>query len=717
MEASQICFEGPFLLTNLNCMRSFRSEIENPVVERDIIELEQKIAQFKHGKIDEERFRSLRLARGVYGQRQPGVQMIRIKIPFGKLNARKLRRICSVSDEYSRGRLHITTRQDIQIHHVKLDRTPELWAELEKDEVTLREACGNTVRNITASETSGIDLHEPFDPRPYADALFRYFLRNPICQDMGRKFKISFSNTDADTGMAFMHDLGFIAKTRETKGKTVHGFQVWVAGGLGSQSRHALKFRDFITADQIIPLTEAVLRVFERYGERNRRMKARLKFLVKDWGFDKFTAAVETELNAVPASVPIPHHEVDIALPKTFPDLITEVTKQDAFKLWQAQNVFLQKNGLFAIGIKVRLGDFYTDQARRLADLMENYSGNELTLTIHQNIIVRHVPEENLPHWYKVLDNLGLADIGFNRFNDLTACPGTDTCNLGIASSTGLATILEEIIQTEYPNLAKRDDMLVKLSGCMNSCGQHMIATIGFQGMSMRTPEKKVLPATQVLLGGGRLGDGKGRFGDKIIKLPSKRVPEALRIILNDFQENGKGEQSFLEYYLNSGERYFYELLKPLAKIDNLGDDDFIDWGHSAPYIKAIGIGECAGVVIDLISTLFFESEEKIELAKRALETENYRDSIYHSYAAIINTAKALLLTEDHKTNTHAGIIANFDAAFVENGKIELPVSFTQYVLRLKSEQATRDFAVNYFADALTFYKKADQFRKADLEL
>lgn len=190
-------------------MQSFRTELENPVVERDIIELERKIREFREGRVDEERFRSLRLARGVYGQRQPGVQMIRIKLPFGKLTTRHLRRICDVADEYSTGKLHITTRQDIQIHYVSLDRTPQLWAELERDDITLREACGNTVRNVTASATAGIDPEEPFDVTPHADAFFRYFLRNPVCQEMGRKFKVAFSNSEADTAFAFMHDLGF----------------------------------------------------------------------------------------------------------------------------------------------------------------------------------------------------------------------------------------------------------------------------------------------------------------------------------------------------------------------------------------------------------------------------------------------------------------------------------------------------------------------------
>ena len=251
-------------------MLSFRTEIENSIVEKDIIDLEKKIRLFKDDKIDEERFRSLRLARGVYGQRQAGVQMIRIKLPFGKVSSDQLHRICDVSDEYSRGRLHITTRQDIQIHHVSLDRTPDLWAELEKSDITLREACGNTVRNITASETAGIDVDEPFDVSPYADAMFRFFLRNPICQEMGRKFKISFSGTDADTGLSYMHDLGFIAKIKDGK----RGFKVLLGGGLGSQPRHGDVIYDFIETDKIIPLTEGTLRVFDRYGERTRRAKA-----------------------------------------------------------------------------------------------------------------------------------------------------------------------------------------------------------------------------------------------------------------------------------------------------------------------------------------------------------------------------------------------------------------------------------------------------------
>jgi len=251
-------------------MQSFRSEIENPIVQKDIIELGDKIQQFYDGKIDEEKFRSLRLARGVYGQRQFGVQMIRIKLPYGKVTSDQLLRICDVSEEYSRGRLHITTRQDIQIHYVSLDRTPELWAELEKSDVTIREACGNAVRNVTASPDAGISPEEPFDVTPYAHAVFQYFLRNPICQELGRKFKVSFSATDDDNALSYMHDIGFIAKIKVVDGKPVFGFKVMLAGGLGSQPRLAEVGHEFLEANKIIPYMESILRIFDRYGERSK---------------------------------------------------------------------------------------------------------------------------------------------------------------------------------------------------------------------------------------------------------------------------------------------------------------------------------------------------------------------------------------------------------------------------------------------------------------
>ena len=693
-------------------MQSFRTEIENPVVEKDIIELANKIELFHNGRIDEEKFRSLRLARGVYGQRQEGVQMIRIKLPYGKVLSHQLRRIAEVSDEYSRSRLHITTRQDIQIHYVDLNRTPELWAELERDNVTLREACGNTVRNVTASETAGIDVNEPFDVSPYADAIFRFFLRHPVCQELGRKFKVSFSATDEDTGLSYMHDLGFIAKMENG----VKGFKVMLGGGLGSQPRHADELYGFLASDKIIPLMEGALRVFDRYGERKSRAKARLKFLIKDIGLEGFKKLVEEEQKAIEfKTVEIDEVNYKASVPVSVKAPEAQVGDQKAFDLWKSTNVVKQKQeGFVAIGIKVLLGDFYTDKARILADLVENYAAGEIRLTLRQNILIPFVREDLLPFFYAELEKLGFVEVGYNKAVDITACPGTDTCNLGIASSTGIAEELERVIKTEYPQYLKNEDLVIKISGCMNACGQHNMANIGFQGMSIRTKEKLIVPALQVLLGGGNLGDGRAHFADKVVKIPSRRGPEALRRIFNDFEANA-GIKSFVEYYQEKGEKYFYNLLTDLSNIENLIQEDFIDWGTEDVYVKAIGVGECAGVVIDLIETLFLESEEKIEEAKTAFGNKVYSSGIYEAYRSMVNSAKAILLSENVKTNTQAGIISQFDELFVETKRVELGTSFSDLIYQIKMYPPTEDFAVNYINSAEEFLTIVRAFRTADV--
>lgn len=693
-------------------MESFRTEIENPVVQKDIIELEKKIRAFRDGHLDEEKFRSLRLARGVYGQRQPGVQMIRIKIPYGKVTSQQLQRIADVSDEYSTGRLHITTRQDIQIHYVDLERTPELWAELEQDNVTLREACGNTVRNVTASETAGIDPQEPFDVSPYAQALFEYFLRNPIGQEMGRKFKVSFSASDADTGLSYMHDLGFIAKKQGVN----RGFKVMLGGGLGSQPRHADVLYDFLPTAQIIPLMETVIRVFDRYGERKSRAKARMKFLLKDLGLESFKELLDAERPAIPYQsfpVDISKYPQTKVSDKAIPEV--EVADTAAFEQWKATNLVPQKQaGFVAIGIKVLLGDFYTDKARQLAELVENYAAGEIRLTLRQNILIPYVKESAVAFFYNELRKLGFAEAGYNKALDITACPGTDTCNLGIASSTGIAEVLEKVIREEYPRYISNPDVVIKISGCMNACGQHTMAHIGFQGMSVRTKEKLVAPALQVLLGGGNFGNGNGRFADKVIKIPSKRGPQALRIILDDFEANGGGAP-YEVYYQEKGQLYFYDLLKPLSGVDDLVADDFVDWGNSERYEQAIGIGECAGVVIDLIATLLLESEEKIRNAEIALEEGKWAAGIYHAYSALVNAAKALLTLEDTKTNTHASIIKDFDALYVANNKVDLGFSFEVKVLSLTNNEPTQAFAEHYLNDAKNILKSIEAFREQQL--
>ena len=382
--------------------------------------------------------------------------------------------------------------------------------------------------------------------------------------------------------------------------------------------------------------------------------------------------------------------------------------------MWKSTNLIPQKQkGYYAIGIKVLLGDFYTDKARLLADLVETYAAGEIRLTLRQNIVIPFVKKDLLPLFYSELKKLEFVEVGYNKAVDITACPGTDTCNLGISSSTGIAKELEKVIAAEYPQYLKNDDLVIKISGCMNACGQHNMANIGFQGMTVKTPDKLVAPALQVLLGGGNLGDGNGIFADKVVKVPSKRGPEALRRVFNDFEENGNG-QKFVVYYKEKGGKYFYDLLNDLQDVSNLTQEDFIDWGEEKKYLKAIGIGECAGVVIDLIATLFLESDEKIENANEAFQNGLYSGAIYYAYQSIVNSAKASLLAAEKKTNTHATIISQFDEEFISSGKINIGTSFDALIYQINKFEPTAEFAEKYISDAVRFLQKVRTYREIE---
>lgn len=693
-------------------MQSFRTELENPIVEKDIIDLEQKIRAFREGRIHDEKFRSLRLARGVYGQRQPGVQMVRIKLPFGKITFQQLLRIADVADEYGSGNLHLTTRQDIQIHYVSLDRTPELWAELERDDITLREACGNTVRNVTSSPDAGINPDELFDVSPYAQAVFKYFLRNPICQEMGRKIKISFSATEKDTAFSYIHDLGFIPKVNE---QGERGFKVMFAGGLGAQPFLASIVNNFLPEDQLIPYTESVLRVFDRYGERTNRNKARMKYLVQKLGLEEVTRLIAEEVTANKVKT----FAVDLGtvpLP-TFPAVTAARDEQpeDAkhYQEWLDTNVFEQKqSGFYGVYIKVPKGDIKTDRSRLLVEAIRAYAADEIRITQNQGLLLKFVRKEGLLPLYKNLKELDFAVPGFDSLADITTCPGTDTCNLGISNSMSLAVVLENVIHDEYPDLVYDKDMKIKISGCMNSCGQHGLAHLGFHGSSVKA-NGKVVPAVQVMLGGGTVGDGVGRVAERVIKAPTKRAPAVLRTILDDFNTNSAEEESFHAYYDAKGKDYFYQLLKPLADLSTLKDDEYVDWGHEETFETAIGVGECAGVVIDLVATLLLEGEEKLQWAGEAFEGKAWSDAIYHAYSVFVNTAKAMLLDKGVNSSTQIGILREFDAHYVDTAEVSLGSTFNELVLQINKNEPTEEFAISYLNQATEFYKVMKAKREA----
>ena len=703
-------------------MLSFRSELENlhnPVIENDIIDLADKIAKFKNLQIDEEKFRALRLARGVYGQRQPGVQMIRIKIPYGKMSFRQLRRIADLSDEYASSKLHATTRQDIQIHYVSLDKTPELWAKLEQDNITLREACGNTVRNVTASDKAGIDPNEPFDVSPYAHAIFEYFLRNPICQEMGRKFKIALSSSEEDSAFTFIHDVGLIPKLQIENGNEIRGFKVFIGGGLGAQPFLAKLSHEFLEESKVIPFIEGLLRVFDRYGERARRQKARLKFLVNDLGLEEVLRLVEEEQQALKSKV----YHVDVNAFKSTPDLPEDkdyssvvVDDQAKFQRWKETNVFEQKQkGYYAAYIKLLLGDMSSDLARRFADIAEKYAADDIRITVNQGYLLKFIKEDALKPLFNELNKVGLAEPGFDSAADITACPGTDTCNLGISSSTGLARALEDVIKDEYPDLIHNNNLKIKISGCPNSCGQHGMASIGFHGSSMKNG-MNVLPAVQIMLGGGVNSDGEGEIAERVVKVPSKKAPDALRLILDDYDGNAQDGEYYKDYFKRQGKMYFYNLLKPLANLEEVSEEDYIDWGQDRKFFVQTAVGECAGVIIDLVSTLLFDSDEKLGWAEESLEQGYYADSIYHSYNVFVNSAKAMLLGEDVKNSSHMSVISDFDRLFVQKGVFTFDEgSFKDHVLQINKHEPTKDFAGEFFKKAKAFLEEIKSVRNKQM--
>ncbi|HEU5145368.1 MAG TPA: nitrite reductase, partial [Chryseosolibacter sp.] len=599
---------------------------------------------------------------------------------------------------------------------VSLDKTPELWTKLEEDGITIREACGNTVRNITASPTAGIDVNEPFDVSPYAYGTFKYLLRNPVNQEMGRKFKISFSSTDEDTAYSFIHDLGYIPRIVDGK----RGFKVVIGGGLGANPYLALPVYDFLEEDQMIPFTEAVLRVFDRYGERNRRMKARMKFLIDDIGLDEMMRLVKEEWNALPNKT----YKIDInalSEPKRSDYVPAEpavIRDEKKYQQWFETNVIKQKQaGYYGVYVKLPLGNMSSKMARKFADIVDRYASEELRVTINQGYLIRFVREDVLKHLYVALDALALAEPGYDSVGDITACPGTESCNLGISDSTQVSLALERVIKEEYPDLIYNNDIKIKISGCPNSCGQHGIATIGLHGSTIKDKQGKVLPALVVLLGGAKLRNGEAIIADKVVKIPSRKGTDALRLLLDDYETNSLEGEYYHEYYKRVGRNYFYALLKPLADLEALTPTDYIDWGQEHNFILHTAVGECAGVIIDLVSTLLYDSEEKLAWGKQAVHEEMYADAIYHAYSAFINSAKAMLLTVNQKPSTQIQTINDFQKHFIDTGLITGITDFKEHVLRINKQEPTHAFAVEYLGDSEKFLQDVFVFKNLEKQI
>ena len=710
------------------------SENVSAAARRDILDLDQKISSFRSGDIADEAFRKFRLTRGVYGQRQPGVQMIRIKLPYGRITADQLIRIADLSDKYATGNLHATTRQDIQLHFVKLADSPQLWAELEDAGITLKEACGNTVRNVTGSARAGIDPNEPFDISPYAYSIFDYFLRNPICQDMGRKFKIAISSSEKDSAYGFMHDVGLVPRLQDGK----RGFKVMLGGGLGAQPFPAQTAFEFLPEEKVIPFIEGVIRVFDRYGERVKRHKARMKYLLNDIGLAELLRRVNEETLALKNKEFVLSDELlvmsdelvaisDAAQDKAAPATHHSSLITHHYTAWLKTNVFEQKQpGWYAVQLRVLLGDMHSDTARALAQLVKQYAADDIRVTVNQGYLLRFVRPENLPALFEGLDALGLAEPGFDTTADITTCPGTDTCNLAISSSYGITRALEQLMRDEFPDIVFNDDIKIKISGCMNGCGQHSVANIGYHGSSLKNGAY-VLPALQVLLGGGFNGKGEGLIADKVIKIPSKRGPDSLRVLLRDYEANGFDGEYYSDYYARQGKNYFYQLLKPLADLKTLVDSDYIDWDHTEQYVTEVGVGECASVLIDLVATTLTEAGEKLGWSREALAEGRWADAIYHAYNTFITGAKAALMSRDVATNTQHGIVSDFDRIFAggpapadrSHGEPDFHTTegdFKTLVFSINKQEPSEAFARRFVAEAEAFLPAIQAYREAQIE-
>ena len=570
------------------------------VMPEEIVEFEAVAKRFQAGDFDPTAFQSFRLKQGIYGQRQPDVHMVRVKAPFGGLNADQLDALGEVSARFAPlNKGHVTTRENFQFHHVPLVDTPEFMRVIGNVGLSTREACGNTVRNVTGCDMAGVCADEPFDVTPYAAAYSRYFVRHPFTQALPRKIKTAFSGCERDCAITAIHDMGFIPKVVDGK----RGFKVLTGGGTSIMARIAPTLYEFVPVDEYLKVTEAVIRVFHRSDElRKNRMKARIKFWIDRIGIDDFRVIVEEELKEQwaqrsfdPTSLLFIEDESADA-----PALNGNYRRNGHggdFTRWADANVRAQKQqGYQAVTVKLPLGDIQAEQFHQLAGLSRKYAGGRARITHQQNLTFRWVPEGALSELHEELSKIELGDAGANEITDVVSCPGTDSCKLGITSSMGLGRAVGEALEgidSTDPLIRK---MHVKMSGCPNGCGQHHIADIGFHGAAAKGPGGQV-PAYEMFLGGS-YDDGDSRIGLRVkTKVPARRVPEALRIVMSYYQEHRDDGEAFKDYVARVGAETFEPLLAQFKDLPELGRDtieEYMDWDKTVIYKLERGEGECS---------------------------------------------------------------------------------------------------------------------------
>ncbi|MDA0267268.1 MAG: nitrite/sulfite reductase [Cyanobacteria bacterium] len=700
------------MTTESNTWKAVLADKMPPKWAEEIDTFENQMVLRRQGKLDEKVFAELRLRRGAYGQRYdngyrhdgvnsqtipfpnveltkgpdtkweaPGMQ--RIKAPYGGLTADQMEVLADIAEEYADCILHITTRQDFQLHFISLDDTPDMHRRLASVGITTREACGNSVRNVTACPLAGVCRDEAFDVTGYANETAHYFLGHRDVQDFGRKFKVAFSGCKQHPcGLTYMHDLGLIATQREVDGETQYGFEMYVGGGLGAVPRLAKLFDEFVPAAELLPLSQAIARVYARLGEKKNRNQARIKFLVGKLGIDEFRRLVKEE-RATLEDEPewtnwfdkIPSYEEGgLPAPVTqgaAPDLGDAAADYD---LWKATNVYAQRqDGFNAITIALPLGDLTSEQMRGLADVVRKFTSDTTRTTVEQNLLVRWIHDADLPAFYLGLKGINLHAPGAQSIVDVTACPGTDTCKLGISSSRGLASELQHRLiakGVQYDETIR--DIRIKASGCFNSCSQHTVAEIGFYGAS-RLVNRHRVPHFHLVLG-GEWSRNAIQYGQSLGVVPSKQVPEVVDFLLDMYLRDRQPGEKFPAFVNRVGKKSIKQQVQPFTTVPDYDADKsfYTDWGDAREYtIGDIGIGECAGEVVTLTDFEVAVAESLHFDATVLLENPNADGAIQESadkaLEAMLKAAKGLIKLQNIDiSDDPATIIADFRKYFYD---------------------------------------------------
>ncbi len=581
-------------------------------LDADISKFEQMLADYLAGNLEDDQFRLFRLNNGVYGQRQGGHnQMVRVKAPYGSITPEQLETFADVADRYSRGWGHLTTRQNVQFHFVQLQAVPQLLRDLAKTGLTTREACGDTVRNITGCHLAGACPFEVLDISPWAEAAFRHFLHHPYAQRLPRKFKINFSGCVTDCGQAMFNDVGVVAVARPLPdGTTEAGFRVFIAGGLGANPHPAQALEEFTPREQLMATLEAVLRTFDHYGNRHNKLRARLKWVVDTMGIDELRQRILRERKYLhassswPGGIPEVVQELGDApagiggsvtpTPVGTPVTLRLSARTDPYQRWHEANVVIgvAKGTVSAIAY-ARLGDITSAQFRELAAVQRDF-GATVRITNRQNLAFRDLTAEQLPALYARLEAIGMAEPGAELARDVVSCPGADTCNLAVTQSRGLADDIGDAL--EKAGLADVGGVRINISGCTNSCGQHHIADIGFHGAERRAHGRPA-PGYQMLLG-GRVGNTEIEFGQRALRLPAKACAEATVRVVGRFAEEREAGEDFGAWLERvGGAKGVASDLKDLDEWPSPDErpDYYIDFDETGPYVAEVGMGECAG--------------------------------------------------------------------------------------------------------------------------